>query len=161
MVLSFYLSTTLGPNESICDQHGGSDRSDFLTIDSSKRCVIWYSAGGSRVVRHFSFNKVPHSAIFCQFQNPMDTSNVSTLKNAVAVLVSPVDLCINMFTGEVYNIRMPYPMNSMLSFPSGLLFQAQVTSHRDALFGTLDEQDSRYFTLTNPSSSLQSLKLNG
>lgn len=161
MVLSFYLTSSLDHGERICDQLGGTSRSDFLTINSSKKCVVWYSEGGNRVVRQFSYNKVPKSALFCQFQNPSDSSGSVSVRNAVAVLLTASDLCINMFTGEVYNIKMPYPMMQMLSIPSGLLFQAQLSNQRDALFGTLDEQDSRYFTLSNPSSPLQSLNLNG
>lgn len=160
MVLSFYLSATLDASESICDQLGGTTRSDFLAINSAKRCVVWYSAGGNRVIRHFSFQKVPQAALFCQFQNPSD-SVAGSVKNAVAVLVSPVDLCINMFTGEAYNIKMPYPMKKLVATSMGLLLQAELSNHRDALFGTLDVQDSRYFVLSNPSSPLQSLKLNG
>lgn len=166
MSVSLYLEKKLCNDERISDQMGGSDRSDFLTINESRKCVSWYSSKGNKIIRLMTFPSNPLTAIFCCFQSKGDLTNNDdffSVQNAIAVMISDTDLRIQMFSHEVYSIKLQFPVRSMVSTPFGLLFRKKVRSEGYELGSLLQKAFTKstpktshdeYFILSNPSSPL-------
>jgi hypothetical protein len=142
--------------ERVEEQHTSSKNGDFLTIDACKRQVHWYAAGGIRTVRQYSFANKPVDATFCYFEtksikpsnNSKSCAIVTTIvrKNAVAVLLSNGDLHVHFFNGEWCEMHLSIPVCSMVSVPTGLLFQRQI-------FGA--EEQQQFYYLSSAFSNLQ------
>lgn len=109
---------------------------DFLVFDKEKKLVQWFSANGIRIVRQFLLESSPTDAKFCTFnKKPLgndtpiqDNASGSTFNYAVAILLSSGDLQIHMFSGELYEIRIGFPIKCMINASIGLLLQKDVDS---------------------------------
>ncbi len=165
MVLPFFVQSQICKAESICDQIGGTLRNDILTINSTRKCVTWYANAGTRVVRLFSFPSTPLLAVFCQFK-PSSVDG-SCVRSAVAIMTADTDLQVCLFSGEIFSIKLPCSMKSMISVPFGLLFQRKPAAQSYSLenlilslgtnpaFGDVDSlATDDYFGLTDPLSAL-------
>lgn len=130
MSFRFTHSLTLPKDELICSQEGGSNSRDLLSINRTKRQVVWYGAGGCKVNRRFTLPSMPVDAKFCQFKSSHSEGGESSLeqssllaRRAIAILLANGDLQVCMYSGEVYELTLPYPIKRMVSICNGLLLQ--------------------------------------
>lgn len=140
------LCCTLPTNQTICNQHGGSDwiiekgylQGDFLAINRDNGTLTWYSPYGIKINRTYSFPRTPLHAIFCLF----DTHDVGAVASsqtsetaAVAILVNEFELQIHYESGEKFEILLPVAVNNIFSTPVGILLQVSRSHYAKMISG--------------------------
>jgi len=146
MSYRFSSSQLVSDGESFCV---GSLTKDILTINTAANSVTWHSNGAVRIVRQFKLNNAPLDAQFCAFESfPGTVSHSGPPNNAVAILLTNGDVHINLFTGELYEIHLPFTVKKMIALSNGLLFQRQ-TDGGDAL---------QFYWLNHPISQLSAVE---
>lgn len=157
MSFKFAHTLTLPKNEVLCSQEGGNDSRDLLSINRTKQQVVWYGAGGCKVNRRFTLPSIPIDAKFCQFKTNHSEGGVNALdqssllaKRAIAILLTNGDLQVCMYSGEVHELTLPYPIKQMMPICNGLLLQRSLG----------DEHVLQCLWMTNPLSSLTIVETN-
>ena len=84
-MLSLNLNKSFSKQSLVFSTRCRSNQDDILVLEENNN-VVWYSEGGNRRVRQFSFEVEPLDAIFCSF--PSINQGLSKIDMAVAVLVS-------------------------------------------------------------------------
>ncbi len=149
MSYKFSTSRFISGSEQVCS---GPLSHDILTIDHAQSSVTWYSVGGVRIVKQFQMSSsIPLDAQFCSFELFPGTTHSST-NSAVAILLSNGDLHIHLFTGELYEIHLPFAVKKMVAMVNGLLFQRQTVG------GQCDRL--QFFWLNHPISQLSAVEFN-
>ena len=148
MSYKFSTSRFIPGSEQACS---GSLSQDILTINHTQSRVTWYSAGCVRIVKQFHMSNLPLDAQFCSFELFPGTTRSST-NSAVAILLSNGDLHVHLFTGELYEIHLPFAVKKMIAMANGLLFQRQTDS------GQCDRL--QFFWLNHPISQLSAVEFN-
>lgn len=127
----------------------GSLTKDILTINTSTNSVTWHSNGAVRIVRQFNLSNAPLDAQFCSFESfPGTVAHSGPSNDAVAILLTNGDVQINLFTGELYEIHLPFTVKKMIALSNGLLFQRQ-TDGGDSL---------QFYWLNHPISQLSAVE---
>lgn len=169
MYASYFSLRQLSDGEIIADQRG-TGKHDILTLNRLRKCVIWYGNGGSKIHRVLSFPIVPVQAVFCRFaSNDVHKRKPCEEQTAIAVLVSSTDLQVHMISGEVYNLTMSNPIETIVAVPCGLLLKRKSRSEAYDLRSlanclnprniTRDETPSAFFLLVDPVSEVRSVRL--
>lgn len=153
MSFRFAHSFALPKAEELCDQAGGADGKDLLTINRGNRQVVWYGPGGCKVLRRYTFVSTPVDAKFCKFKLNQSESKASlpgaagdvVVKHAIAILLLNGDLQICLYSGEVHELTLPCPIKKMTSVSNGLLLQRNMGE---------DGSELQCFWMSNPLSPL-------
>ena len=137
MACLLHSSCALPLTYAVSDQCGGFCNDDILVVHQLVDQVLWYSAGGIRLIRKYSLKTRPIDAKFCFFDSSTEASTAlsdngrinrgthTSRKNAIAILLANGDALIYLFNGELSQIHLSYPVSCMISTPFGLLFQRQ------------------------------------
>lgn len=112
-------------NQHSADHDQNCSGNGILGIHRRNNEVLWYSNSGNKLIRRFSLRNTPIEAKFCRFLNISYSEN-SALKDqylyAIAILSLNNNLQIHLYTGELYEIQLPFTVTSMHAVEVGGLF---------------------------------------
>lgn len=172
MALRFTQTKFLKKKEKICVSNGSADwlqdtiglpSDDFLAINSKKKIVTWYSDGGSIVYKKFHCQKTPLNAIFFALNptesnekddlesNGKESQRFDKLKLGVLILLSNLEISLQFYDGESYDLLLPCSVQNIVSTTRGLIFQGRTENfiNKDSV--------SCFFSLSSPFSPFKPL----
>ena len=82
---------------------------DILVLEGKN--IVWYSEGGNRRIRQFSFDVEPSDAIFCSF--PSINLDLSKIDMAIAVLLSKNHLHVYQINGDHFDIYLDFDVGGI------------------------------------------------
>jgi len=137
----------------------------ILVVDKAELWVTWYSESGLRLIKRFHLSHTPTDAKFCEFQTDVlncdESSSVESQRGqeslqSIAILLDNNDLQIHLYSGEMYEVHIPFVVQSMMPTKYGLMLQKKGVD--DVIAGILHEVDDTacddFYILRHPLSSL-------